>query len=340
MFDKTTKETLDALHFHRFFYIESAGEGNRNKIQMLGDLARGDLADRMLTDGAVTSFLKGIKPTGSAQKRAEETASELLLIDMEMENPHGSLPPEYSIKGFNQMEDRFHPIQSPKFKDLMTDDYIAMQFSLGIPADEEAVRTMFKDIGVPKMFHTYGILASQWFQKQDETWTAKASGSKEGIPRWLGMGQYHYATRKYEPISLKNDEEFYIMASAFRKLDLETPDSTKLFSLLIHLYEHYSNENPDWKNTWDEYIGAEPYEDHLRPQRFARHFFIHFKHDGRSHSTTARQVAERQLCEDIEEWGMRDNPPEFIDGYENDTDYSTWETFIRDKHFHYYLYDK
>lgn len=334
MHGKTSEEVIESINRHRFFREPASAKKWNQQIDELYHLGMGALADIRTHERTMIYAMKNkLKHEGLTQEREEQLGNELLLEDIERQ---GNNSASFSTTGWKKLEESFHPIQSPKYKDAMCDDYHEMQIQLGIPSDNISVQKMFKDVGVPKMFHTYGILASQWFQKQDETWTVYASKTHKHDnrpPYWYGMGQYHYATQKTEPISVVDDEEFFIVASAFKKLDSISPDSTKLFSLMVHLYEHYSNENEGWKEEWDNYIGAEVQNvpDHERPQEFARFFFEQFKDERLMlGKTTWRQLAELYLCEDIDEWDCRHD--EFADEHK---DFSTWDTFIRDKYFKY-----
>ena len=258
---------------------------------------------------------------------AHEKAYEEFQLQQILEEPEYN--PTFSTSGFTKLVKAIRPLQAPALRQAIYEDYLFMQKELNIPSDEEALEKIFigrHSGGATKdTFHIYGMLASQYMEKENpEVWNKQK------------MGYFHFQTMRTEPKSMVDDTEFFIFASATNRLRDIGIDQDKLFSLLIFLFEEFANDK-EWYERWNQYVDLDdtPY-DEFKAGHFACHL-LEVAELGRKNNHWSNRHSLKQLQEliDAENLAEYRNPPEFLDGDDNERDYSTWETFIKDRAFRY-----
>jgi len=231
-----------------------------------------------------------------------------------LQTPHVA---EYNTLKFNELQKTLHPKTAPKLKEILIQDYFELQKELGIPFEDESstsghkpnqgvIRKQLEVGGIAHIWHNYGLLASKHIHKSDADWTA------EEVYAYGGAGFHTDGTE---------EEEYFIFVSALKRLKNITNDDVKVFTLLIHLYQEFSNDE-EWKNRWDAFCGLEP---EFVYERFAPGFF-----------------AQRLLTNEFEPptiWGnmaYNYNRLDTLEEYEEKsaTMVLGFDQYIRDKHFH------
>jgi len=316
--------------FNQHVFFQPRKEEAVKHIQMVRDVQENAKKELDRRNGIGSSFKRW------SMVKQSQSALEFSWEEMELEfiAKEKSYNPNFSTTGFKAIERTFHPVTAPNFKQILSEDYVKMQKELGIPAEEEGIMKMFKDVGTKNIWHTYGLLASQLFHKEDKDWTVE------------NMGWFHSATRMAEPISVKDDNEFYSFISATKRLNEVSEDKEKLFSLLIYLYEEFANDK-EWSQIWDEYLDLPPsdwfpqdfrgrrlpvsYNPSFKPRSFANTLIKRIEGQNKRTKTSLTQIAELYKCEDIydyENTSLTPRLPKLIEG----EDYN-WDIHIADKYF-------